>query len=1004
MATEDHPLTPLLNALQAALVPPTRAAAALPSPADLSFERSLSRKLARSLDAQHDRILALASQVLAWASPGADAFDADLVREGVYNPTTLRLEPLLEAADDAVDRHRGTGKHASKSGPGAAGAKTADEMRDKERERAKRERLPARLLHDSTREKPQTRFSERCVMKRPALGEEDGAATVPEGEEAQGFEGIPLWKPLLRRKVNALDEGAAWLTTEVCAPSSSYTLTTHTSPPRYIRYTHPYAAELSALSPPPSLLVKPSKPAPHAKDSFEKTPFEWVETEEALGRMVDEIRAVGEQGEGMKDLAIDLEHHDFRTWGGVTCLMQLSTRKKDYVIDVLNPGVRDNLDSLNEFFTDPNWIKVLHGASSDIIWLQRDFGLYIVGLFDTYHATKVLGYAQHSLASLLDMYTDFEPDKRYQLADWRIRPLPKEMLHYARSDTHYLLSIYDHLRLALHHKSHTSPPDASSPSHLEDVFARSTHVASSTFSLAPFDAETGFGDSSFLPLLAKHGQLKAYATALAVPTLPIKTGWGPTESKFQVLQAVCVWREKVAREEDESVRYVLGQGGVWQLAELGGVGRVVGERDVMAVLGAARGGVSEVVRRRKDELAAVVVAAYESATGAEKKDGPGSGAGEEDVEMAPSTSTTIMQLGLPAEEPTVRPVQGLWDAASVVASTSTAIAGPSVKLAPGSAFYGSSSSTISPASSASFASPSVATASSSSFFGTSSTSPSSSSSISASATAKSKGKGKGKGKAAPRQTAADRAAAVSRVHASLVLGGGLAQSLSAHIIPSAAPVETDLPLEDEPLSEDQPLEQTASTDHTYVPLSGRVPKEEKPSSLDPSSRAPAYSKPEKRDRNEVIVVSAMKDKGSGGAGKKRKRVAAAAAGAASTSGSTSTDSLALTTAGTAATEAEIASPPPQPVKKPKLKKTDRAALAASLTPHDYSSTPSILDSTSVGATGRQRREMEKREKKTAQREEKGKKEREGVDTSAFGRAPRVNNAPKKANRSHVFGS
>jgi len=85
------------------------------------------------------------------------------------------------------------------------------------------------------------------------------------------------------------------------------------------------------------------------------------------------------------------------------------------VIDAINPGVRENLEGLNEFFTDPSWIKVrhvtsltlgflttdrvgeihdtqvLHGANSDIVWLQRDFGLYIVGLFDTYHATHVLG-------------------------------------------------------------------------------------------------------------------------------------------------------------------------------------------------------------------------------------------------------------------------------------------------------------------------------------------------------------------------------------------------------------------------------------------------------------------------------------------------------------------------------------------------------------------------------------------------------------------------------------
>jgi exosome complex exonuclease RRP6 len=36
-------------------------------------------------------------------------------------------------------------------------------------------------------------------------------------------------------------------------------------------------------------------------------------------------------------------------------------------------------------------------------------------------------------------------DKKYQLADWRERPLSQEMLQYARMDTHYLLEIWDHL-------------------------------------------------------------------------------------------------------------------------------------------------------------------------------------------------------------------------------------------------------------------------------------------------------------------------------------------------------------------------------------------------------------------------------------------------------------------------------------------------------------------------------------------------------------------------------
>lgn len=42
-----------------------------------------------------------------------------------------------------------------------------------------------------------------------------------------------------------------------------------------------------------------------------------------------------------------------------------------------------------------------------------------------------------------------QTDKKYQLADWRVRPLPLELLVYARMDTHYLLYIYDCLKVEL---------------------------------------------------------------------------------------------------------------------------------------------------------------------------------------------------------------------------------------------------------------------------------------------------------------------------------------------------------------------------------------------------------------------------------------------------------------------------------------------------------------------------------------------------------------------------
>ena len=64
-------------------------------------------------------------------------------------------------------------------------------------------------------------------------------------------------------------------------------------------------------------------------------------------------------------------------------------------------------------FTDPKITKVLHGADMDILWLQRDFGLYIVNMFDTGQAARVLQMNSFGLAYLLFHYCQVTADKKY---------------------------------------------------------------------------------------------------------------------------------------------------------------------------------------------------------------------------------------------------------------------------------------------------------------------------------------------------------------------------------------------------------------------------------------------------------------------------------------------------------------------------------------------------------------------------------------------------------------
>jgi exosome complex exonuclease RRP6 len=61
--------------------------------------------------------------------------------------------------------------------------------------------------------------------------------------------------------------------------------------------------------------------------------------------------------------------------------MQISTRDADYIVDTL--ALRPVMHRLLGVFSNPKILKVLHGSDMDVLWLQRDFGLYIVNMFDT---------------------------------------------------------------------------------------------------------------------------------------------------------------------------------------------------------------------------------------------------------------------------------------------------------------------------------------------------------------------------------------------------------------------------------------------------------------------------------------------------------------------------------------------------------------------------------------------------------------------------------------------
>lgn len=288
-------------------------------------------------------------------------------------------------------------------------------------------------------------------------------------------------------------------------------------------YCHPYEYELDVFVPGGKFLEckEPQQPVP-----LSDTPLIMITEPEHVGQLVKDLKAQDE-------IAIDLEYHNYRSYQGFTCLMQISTRDKDYIVDTLK--LRHDLQVLNQVFTDKNIVKVFHGADCDIKWLQKDFGLYVVGLFDTHQACKFLPMPRQSLAYLLKHYCGVDSDKTFQLFDWRHRPLPQLAVDYARSDTHYLLYVYDCMK-----------QDLASAAHGKDNLILSTCSNSANICKLKYNKPV-FNEDGYMNIFRSHSLLN--------------------NQQRYALRELYKWRDWTAREKDESTGYLLPNHMLLQMAQ-----------------------------------------------------------------------------------------------------------------------------------------------------------------------------------------------------------------------------------------------------------------------------------------------------------------------------------------------------------------------------------------------------------------------------------------------------
>ena len=156
------------------------------------------------------------------------------------------------------------------------------------------------------------------------------------------------------------------------------------------------------------------------------------------------VEALASRLAGERAIAVDTESNSFHVYRERVCLLQISTRAGDWVVDPLAADPRP-LGPVLAGVRD----LVLHGADYDVRCLKREYGFALPGLFDTMVAARRLGRKELGLSALVERHFGVRLAKGHQRSDWGRRPLTREQMSYAALDTHFLLPLHDLLAAEL---------------------------------------------------------------------------------------------------------------------------------------------------------------------------------------------------------------------------------------------------------------------------------------------------------------------------------------------------------------------------------------------------------------------------------------------------------------------------------------------------------------------------------------------------------------------------
>lgn len=255
------------------------------------------------------------------------------------------------------------------------------------------------------------------------------------------------------------------------------------------------------------------------KQALDELPTIWVRNDEQLDKLMDEIDEVD-------IIALDTEFIKRDTFFPRLALLQVNTGRAIYLLDVPKLDLYDFWQVIADVPT-----MVLHACGEDlgIYYLLSELPA-LDNVFDTQIGLSFLtgelsfGY-QKALLDTLDIHVD----KGESQSDWLQRPLTPEQERYASDDVRYLLALYDEIKTQL------------TEQHLFD-FAKqdSQHYAHELYQVSQQDDD------------------KIYLSV---------ADFRYSREQLAILQALCEWREQLARSINRPRTYILRPQALQEIVE-----------------------------------------------------------------------------------------------------------------------------------------------------------------------------------------------------------------------------------------------------------------------------------------------------------------------------------------------------------------------------------------------------------------------------------------------------